>query len=202
MNDIYSRDSSPYRGNDDKEGDRPAVQLSELRKAAIRRVCRASGLTGDAVDEFTNNAFGIWANARHAACEEFLSKGTVDSLSSLRAQGDVIFGAVTNGNADVFAVPSLKPFFDFSILSEDVGVAKPNLSMFEEAIKTAAELGGSKDNWVHVGDDVECDILPAKKMGFETIWTTEFLKDDKITNSKEKLRTTETRIVASIKEIK
>ena len=184
MGDIYSRDSSPYRSADDPEGDNPPVQLTSLRKAAIRRLCRAGGMTNTSeINTFTNDAFQIWADARHRTCTELLTPNTVESITRLRANGALI-GALTNGNADVYAIEPLKNLFDFAVLSEDVGVAKPNQLMFEAALEKASSLGGSKEGMVHVGDDITCDVLPALKFGVNAVFVTSLISEEKLEDGK------------------
>ena len=61
--------------------------------------------------------------------------------------------AITNGNADIRAIPSLAPLFDVTVTSESVGAAKPSPLPFESAIRLAGmdpETAGQ--SWVHVGD--------------------------------------------------
>lgn len=176
MNNIYSQDPKPYKGSDDLDGSRGAVQLSSLRMAAIRQIYRASTNSDGEEDSFTRAAFQIWADARHKACDDFLAEGVVQKISDLRST--FVIGAVTNGNADVFQISKIKDLFDFSVASENVGVAKPNKIVFEEAVRIAPE-GSTVEKWIHVGDDVMRDVVPAKSCGMKAIWSREFLTAEK-----------------------
>lgn len=53
------------------------------------------------------------------------------------------------------------------IASADEGVEKPNLEIFKIALERANCL---PENAVMVGDRIDNDILPAKKLGIKTVW--------------------------------
>lgn len=58
-------------------------------------------------------------------------------------------------------------YFDFILASSDVGYSKPDLRIFESAlIKSDCK----SSEVVMVGDRLDNDILPAKKLGLHTIW--------------------------------
>lgn len=67
--------------------------------------------------------------------------------------------------------------FPHVITSEEMGVEKPHLSIFERALNI---LGCLPSECLMVGDSVDLDISPAQKMGMRTLLTTEFkqLKSD------------------------
>jgi len=61
---------------------------------------------------------------------------------------------------------------DFVTLSYDVGVEKPHRRIFEAAFLEAKSLAGGDDTeWakVHVGDDMEKDVVAARSAGWESI---------------------------------
>ncbi|AOT09858.1 pyrimidine 5'-nucleotidase [Pseudoalteromonas luteoviolacea] len=61
-----------------------------------------------------------------------------------------------------------KPFFDHVVISEQVGVAKPDPQVFEH---TLALLGNpSKERVLMVGDTPKSDILGANRFGIDSCW--------------------------------
>ena len=175
------------------------LNLTELRKTALKVAAAAARSGPDATSSASSSSssfsfdatagteadaaiadecFAVWRNARHAACEEFLFPDVVASLERIRrssGDGDVVMGSITNGNADVNEVPSLRGLFAFAITSEAVGVAKPSPRPFEAAIVASglfaeggADAAGAK--WVHVGDDIGKDCAAAKALRLRAIW--------------------------------
>ena len=61
----------------------------------------------------------------------------------------------------------IKDYFDVIISSTELGVSKPNLQIFEIAMKKA---GCQPNNAIMVGDRIDNDILPAKLLGMKTVW--------------------------------
>ena len=58
-------------------------------------------------------------------------------------------------------------YFDYIISSWDYKVMKPDVKLFEIALK---ESGFKSSDTVMVGDRLDNDILPAKSIGMKTIW--------------------------------
>ena len=58
-------------------------------------------------------------------------------------------------------------YIDLVVASAEEGVAKPDLGIFEIALERSRCL---PENAVMVGDRIDNDIVPAKKMGMHTIW--------------------------------
>ena len=61
----------------------------------------------------------------------------------------------------------IKQYFDVIIASTEAGCSKPDLKIFEIALNQA---GCRPDNAVMIGDRLDNDIIPAKKLGMKTIW--------------------------------
>lgn len=97
------------------------------------------------------------------------------------------------------AVPELKPFFDFCINAESVGVSKPDRKIYETAITRVSQMESLRDIfgsiaensdnalsqdmiedligpwWIHIGDHFMKDIVAAKGMNMRTIWARELV---------------------------
>jgi putative hydrolase of the HAD superfamily len=61
----------------------------------------------------------------------------------------------------------LNPYFQNVIISEDVGVNKPDKKVFEYALDKAAAL---KDESIMIGDSIEADIRGAQEFGMKAIF--------------------------------
>jgi putative hydrolase of the HAD superfamily len=61
----------------------------------------------------------------------------------------------------------LEPFFEVWGVSDDLGVGKPDPALFELAVKAAGVAPGAG---VMVGDRLDYDIRPAKRVGLKAIW--------------------------------
>ena len=58
-------------------------------------------------------------------------------------------------------------YFSYVISSADAQVSKPDVRIFEYALKTA---GCSAEDAVMIGDRLDNDIAPAKSIGMKTVW--------------------------------
>lgn len=61
----------------------------------------------------------------------------------------------------------LLKYFDIILASAEEGLSKPDIAIFHRALTFAKCL---PDNTVMVGDRLDNDIVPAKKVGMKTIW--------------------------------
>lgn len=64
----------------------------------------------------------------------------------------------------------LKPYFQHFIISEEIGVNKPQPGIYEEALRRN---GVTADEAVMVGDSYNSDIAGAKAAGVDQIWITQ-----------------------------
>lgn len=64
-------------------------------------------------------------------------------------------------------VSGLNPYFTQVIISEDVGVNKPNKAIFEHALAKAA---AEKQESIMIGDSLEADIRGAQAFGLQAIF--------------------------------
>ncbi len=90
-----------------------------------------------------------------------------DSLGALdRLAARVPLAALTNGNADLERI-GLMHVFRFQLGARDHGAAKPEPSIFHAA---CARLGCAPGDVLHVGDDIEMDIVGAHRAGLRSCW--------------------------------
>ena len=91
------------------------------------------------------------------------------TIEELKASGLKI-GLVANQPKS--AVDSLKrdgifDLVDFLGISAVVGLEKPDPRIFELAL---TELGTTGPETIHIGNRLDTDVIPAKSLGFKTVW--------------------------------
>lgn len=96
--------------------------------------------------------------------------GARDLLTEL--QGNYRMGLVTNGLKEVqrprLANTGLGAFFEFIVISDEIGVAKPNAGFFDYAY--AQMEGAPKNRVLLIGDNPNADIGGALAYGFDACW--------------------------------
>jgi 2-haloacid dehalogenase len=70
---------------------------------------------------------------------------------------------------DLFAAtaPKLGVAFDQVITAQQAGCYKPCMRIFTLAEK---RIGVSRDQWLHVGQSIYHDVIPAQSLGLATVW--------------------------------
>jgi 2-haloacid dehalogenase len=93
-----------------------------------------------------------------------------DSAAALeRLQGRFRVGVITNCDDDLFAASArrLGTDFDWVVTAEQAGSYKPNEANFRLALE---RIGLPLDRIVHVAQSLYHDHVPAKRLGFRTVW--------------------------------
>jgi putative hydrolase of the HAD superfamily len=98
-----------------------------------------------------------------------LYKDAKDCITAMKYTGAKI-GIVANQPAS--SVNSLKSdhlfeLIDFLGISALVGLEKPDIKIFELAIK---ELAVDPAKSIHIGNRIDTDVIPAKELGMKTVW--------------------------------
>lgn len=92
-----------------------------------------------------------------------------DVLQYLRSH-EYKIGVIANqslGTADRLEKWGLLKYIDVVAASAELGVAKPDRAIFDKAFAMA---GCTAQEAVMIGDRLDNDIIPAKKLGMKTIW--------------------------------
>ena len=90
-----------------------------------------------------------------------------DSLAALgRLAAHVPLAALSNGNACLKTI-GLMHLFRFQLGAREHGAAKPTASIFHAA---CTQLGCEPRHVLHVGDDVEMDVVGAHRAGLRSCW--------------------------------
>ncbi len=96
--------------------------------------------------------------------------GAVSLLNALK--GKAKMGIITNGFSALqnrrLARTGLSDYFDLLVISEEVGVAKPDRKIFDYALARMGE--PSRERVLMVGDTAESDILGGINAGLSTVW--------------------------------
>lgn len=86
--------------------------------------------------------------------------------------GKVNMGIITNGFTELQLVrlekTGLKDVFAPLVISEQVGIAKPDIGIFEHALTYMGEI--QREQVLMVGDNPHSDILGGMNAGFDTCW--------------------------------
>jgi putative hydrolase of the HAD superfamily len=106
----------------------------------------------------------------------YTDKGLIDLLVRLKRK-EYKLGIVSDGTIDeqiyTLSKMGIIGFFDTIIISEAIGVNKPNPKIFEAAIK---DLAIEPENIFFIGDDFKKDVIGGKKCGLKTIWVTKTVR--------------------------
>ncbi|MCQ2341172.1 MAG: YjjG family noncanonical pyrimidine nucleotidase [Paludibacteraceae bacterium] len=133
----------------------PLLQALQLDFAPKKIVEMADKMGKDFL-ELTNKYFSLLPDA----------KEVVQQLAS-RYPLTIISNGFSSVQYYKIAHSGLKPYFTHVVLSEEVGVSKPQVGIFEKAL----QLNGVKaDEAIMIGDSYPHDIVGARNAGIDQIW--------------------------------
>ena len=125
-------------------------------------------LWADKLDVTTQTLNSAFMTAMADICS--LLPGAKALISALT--GQVKMGIITNGFTELQHVrlekTGLKDVFSPLIISEQVGVAKPDIAIFEHALTHMGH--PQREQVLMVGDNPHSDILGGMNAGFDTCW--------------------------------
>jgi YjjG family noncanonical pyrimidine nucleotidase len=144
--------------------ERGEITKSELR---IRRFEDLLKLADSSLDPKT--VADVYLGHLSNAC--ILYDDSLEVLHQLKSQ--YLVAAVSNGIEQVqlsrLKLAGIESLFDAVIISEQVGVNKPDPAIFEAALKRVG-YHGPMESVLMVGDNLNADILGAKALGMHTCW--------------------------------
>jgi FMN hydrolase / 5-amino-6-(5-phospho-D-ribitylamino)uracil phosphatase len=138
-----------------------AHNLTVVRRTTLIRWFESQGASISEATDLAGEGFRIFYHARQQV-EPY--PGAVETIEALASRYPL--GAITNGNADLLAMP-IGRHFQFSYKAEDFPAPKPHPVMFEAALDA---LGVRPEQCLHVGDDIGHDIEGARAAGMRTAW--------------------------------
>ncbi|MDE5744249.1 MAG: HAD-IA family hydrolase, partial [Paramuribaculum sp.] len=102
--------------------------------------------------------------------EKQLVPGAMDLLVRIRNTG-VPIGILSNGFVEVqhkkIASAGLRDLIDIVVLSDDIGVNKPDKKLFQHAMKISKEM--NPERHIMIGDNPDTDIAGAISAGWQAI---------------------------------
>jgi putative hydrolase of the HAD superfamily len=125
---------------------------------------------------------------------------TMSTLIHLKAQGyhlGVISNGITIKQYEKLVRLGLHHFFHSVITSQEAGVEKPDIAIFEHAMKT---MGCKAENSVMIGNSFNDDVLGAINAGMSAVFLTPGLKDSEKAIIEE--RNLKLNIISNIGQIK
>ena len=149
-----------------------AHNLTVVRRETLIRWFENQGATRSIAEELASEGGRIFYEERQKV-EPY--PDTIETLETLAKIYPL--AAITNGNADLMAMP-LGQYFQFSLQSQHFPKPKPDPVMFEEALK---RLAIQPNECLHIGDDIEHDVMGANRLGIRTVWfntRAQVLEDD------------------------
>lgn len=124
-------------------------------------------------------------------------EGARELLTDL--QGKYRMGLVTNGLKEVqrprLANTGIGEFFEFIVISDEIGVAKPHTGFFDHAYEQMD--GVAKDSVLMIGDNPNADIGGALAYGFDACW----LRNPGVANRKPFGETFRIRDIRELREV-
>jgi putative hydrolase of the HAD superfamily len=141
------------------DAERPdmAHDMTAQRQWMLERMFAAAGEDPSHV----HAAFEAYFAAR---CEVDHYPDTLDALERLAAK--LPLASISNGNACLSRI-GLMPLFRFQLGAREHGAAKPASSIYLDACD---RLGVAPAQVLHVGDDIELDVVGAARAGLRTCW--------------------------------
>ncbi|MFO2461890.1 HAD family hydrolase [Pseudomonas sp. 15FMM2] len=136
-------------------------RISLLRHQVLRHAFEEAGYPQPEATEMADVCFEAFIHARHQLT---IFPEAEPMLLTLRQH--FLLGVITNGNADVQRV-GLANYFHFALRAEDIGIAKPDTRLFQEALQRG---GVDASAAVHVGDHPGDDIAGAQQAGLRAVW--------------------------------
>ncbi|GAB2510190.1 HAD family hydrolase [Lysobacter humi (ex Lee et al. 2017)] len=141
----------------DAERPRMAHDMTAQRRWMLERMLAEAGEDATLAD----GAFEAYFAGR---CEVEHYDDTVPALERLAAR--LPLAAVSNGNACLTRI-GLMPLFRFQLGAREFGAAKPEPGIYLAACE---RLGVAPHEVLHVGDDIELDVVGAARAGLRTCW--------------------------------
>jgi putative hydrolase of the HAD superfamily len=140
---------------------RGEVSLWEQRRARMRDVFAAPEMSDDEADA----RYRVFIREYEALTRPF-----EDAEPCLRSLAGERLGIISNGAREQqigkLQRAGLLKYFSVMVYSEDVGLGKPSHSIFREACRRAGDASGQ---CVHIGDDLEADVVPSRALGMRGI---------------------------------
>jgi FMN phosphatase YigB (HAD superfamily) len=110
----------------------------------------------------------------HNSCRQAITarviEGVFEVLETMRKDGyrtAMIANGDSAGARNIIATCGLEDYLDVIVISEEVGIEKPDKQIFQVALN---KLGVEAENAVMVGNRIDADIVGANRVGMKSVW--------------------------------
>lgn len=143
-------------------------------------VCEYERLSGRKFTEFQKNNLVRCRSERMKMCQTNIDKNAILLLEKLRQSGFIVslISNADNFDYENWELSPLCKYFDFVTFSGIEKCIKPDEGIYRSALK---KMDLTSSQCYFVGDGGHDELLGAKKLGFETIWTECLIKKDEKT---------------------
>ena len=140
----------------------------DLDAARVERFARLYRAIGHDVDEEVAARAAVQYRNGYIASRREIT-GAADLLTAVRARAAVVVVSnnLLNEQRDKIRQCGLAPLVNILVVSEDVGVSKPDPAIFQAALERA---GCPADEAVMVGDSWANDVEGARAAGIRPVW--------------------------------
>ncbi len=149
------------------------IDSSTLRLERFRRPLTQAGAETTEATELSKRFDPIYLD--FLASEKRLVPGAVELLKALRNEGCKI-GILSNGFKEVqprkIKSAGLEPYVDLMVLSDDIGINKPDIRLYRYAMSQAGEAYPRRH--LMIGDNPDTDIAGALNAGWNAIYFNRF----------------------------
>lgn len=152
------------------EFEQKRITLQQLKTERFRRFLLHHQITGNP-KEISNRYEGLLAQTYH------LYDDALPVLDTIRNAG-IPMSLITNGIAQVqrgrLRATGTASYFKAIVISEEIGIQKPDPRYFSVALRKAREAGTSAEHPLVVGDSPTSDIRGGIAAGWDTCWVNRF----------------------------
>ena len=135
------------------------VNLEEVRLGAFKETLRHVEVSDDGLASHLNAVY-----LKHRYEDMNLFEDVLPTLNALQWRYGL--GLLSNGNSYPERC-GLGGRFQFVVFAQDYGFEKPDSRLFEVAI---AQAGCGRDEFLHVGDSLQTDVVGAQRAGVRSVW--------------------------------
>lgn len=131
---------------------------------------KSNQYTESEIDKISENAMKIFYKYRNSV-SKYLFNGVIKILKILKECKFTLI-TITNGNCNISEVNELKSLFKYNISGENIHHFKPDKEIFNYAIDICKRDNNSiinNNEFIHIGDMLDEDIVGAKSVGMHTI---------------------------------
>lgn len=138
-----------------------ASDMGELRRRTLHTGLHSTGLSGPELDKAVEAAFDYFYFAR----SDFEVDQSIRLLLAKLAE-KIPLVAITNGNVNLRQI-GISEYFDHTFKASVTMPMKPHSAMFDKSVKS---LNTPALHILHVGDNLEKDVMGGINAGFQTAW--------------------------------